>query len=442
MPELRRPLRRLDTMVSGDAVATPGRISEMARGVIGSEILKIAAEIRTLASSGKTICNLTVGDFSPKQFPIPDKLRGGVLAALERGETNYPPSNGVLELRQAVQRFYARELGLEYPLDSILIAGGARPVIYGTYRTLCEPGDEVVYPVPSWNNNHYCHLVGAKHVVIPCGPETRFLPTRDAITAALPTARLVCLNTPLNPTGTAIEPDALRGICEAIVEENERRASKRERPVFLMYDHIYWMLCPGSVRHVTPPDLVPEVAKWTVFIDGISKSLAATGLRVGWAVGPADVMERMSAILGHVGAWAPRAEQVATVGILDDTTAMGEFHARFIPAIQSRLHALHDALQAMRAEGLAVQSIAPMGAIYLTARIFPFGRRTPAGSLLETNEDVRRYVLEAAGVGLVPFQAFGVREETGWFRLSVGAVSAKEIADAMPRLAQALRALA
>src|SRR5688500_5991091 len=132
------------------------RIATMASGLVGSEILKIAAEIRTRMRDGKRICNLTVGDFSPSEFPIPDALRDGVLAALVAGETNYPPATGVQELREAVSRFYARELGLDYPASSILIAGGARPLIYGTYRAVVDPGDKVVYPVPSWNNNHYC----------------------------------------------------------------------------------------------------------------------------------------------------------------------------------------------------------------------------------------------------------------------------------------------
>jgi aspartate aminotransferase len=298
------------------------RIADMASGLIGSEILKIAAEIRTRAATGKAICNLTVGDFAPSQFPIPDALRDGVLAALSKGETNYPPASGVQELREAVSRFYARELGLDYPASSVLIAGGARPLIYGVYRACVDPGDKVVYPVPSWNNNHYCHMVAAREAKVVCGPETLFLPTRAALVRELADARLLCINSPLNPTGTAMSAESLRDICLAIVEENDKRKKTGERPLYLMYDHIYWMLCVEGVEHVTPSKLVPEIVPYTVYIDGISKAFAATGLRVGWSVGPADVIERMSALLGHVGAWAPRAEQVATVQLLDDPSAI------------------------------------------------------------------------------------------------------------------------
>jgi len=430
------------TALARDAGTHPGRrVSTMAEGLVGSEILRIAAEVRALMAQGQRICNLTVGDFDPRYFPIPETLLRGTQAALENGETNYPPASGMPELRQAVLRFYERELGLRYPVESVLAAGGARPVIYCIFRTVCDPGDRVVYPVPSWNNNHYVHMVGAVGVPVVCRPEHRFLPTRDALAEALPGARLVCLNSPLNPTGTAIDRGALTGICEAILAENEGRERRGERPLYLMYDHIYWMLRFGGTEHVTPPQLSPEMARYTIFVDGISKAFAATGLRVGWAVGPTDVIARMSAVLGHVGAWPPRAEQVATVALLDDPAAARDFHARFLSELGTRLDRLHQGFQALRGRGLPVDSIPPMGAIYLTVRIHPFGRRTPEGQELRTNDDVRRYALQAAGVAMVPFQAFGSADEDGWFRLSVGAVSEAEIEEALPRLADALSAL-
>ncbi|MCY1013177.1 hypothetical protein OV079_48145 [Nannocystis pusilla] len=114
------------TAHANDAGPDPAaRLSQMAGALVGSEILKIAAEIRVLMGQGVPVCNLTVGDFSPKQFPIPEVLQQAILRALERSETNYPAANGQVELRQAIQRFYERELGLRYPLDSFLVAGGA-----------------------------------------------------------------------------------------------------------------------------------------------------------------------------------------------------------------------------------------------------------------------------------------------------------------------------
>lgn len=417
------------------------RVSSIAAGIVGSEILKIAADIRALVAKGQKICNLTVGDFDPKQFQIPEALQKGIVAAYDAHETNYPPSNGMPELRAAVQRFYERELGLSVPVESILICGGARPIIYGVYRTLVDPGDVVVFPLPSWNNNHYVHMAGARGVPVKCGPETRFLPTRESILASLGEARLLCLNSPLNPTGTAMSHEMLAGISEAILTENHARERSGKRPVFLMYDQIYWMLTADGTRHVSPPGILPEMARYTIFVDGISKAFAATGVRVGWAVGPVDVIDRMSSILGHVGAWAPRAEQVATAKLLDDSAGIHAYVGELKRGIVSRLSALHEGFQALKAQGLPVDSLSPEGAIYLTVRVAPFGKKTPDGTLVGSNEDVRKLLLDRAGVGVVPFQAFGYPDDDGWFRLSVGAASLRDIQDALPRIGEALRGL-
>src|SRR5579862_457606 len=165
----------------GDPERVDASLSDLARGVVGSEILKIAANIRSLKAAGAEICNLTVGDFDPAQFPIPAALLAGVQQALADGHTNYPPSDGVLALREAVARFYARGLDLAYPVESVLITGGARPLLYGAYRTVIDPGDAVIYPVPSWNNNHYAYLTGARAVELPVRADENFFPQPDEL---------------------------------------------------------------------------------------------------------------------------------------------------------------------------------------------------------------------------------------------------------------------
>ncbi|HET6512271.1 MAG TPA: aminotransferase class I/II-fold pyridoxal phosphate-dependent enzyme, partial [Candidatus Kapabacteria bacterium] len=220
--------------------------SKMASTLVGSEILKIAGDIRAMVAQGKTICNLTVGDFSPKQFPIPELLRSAIHEALDNGETNYPPSDGTPQLRKAIRDFYERRLGLDIPVESIVVTGGARPAIYAAYRSLVDNQEAVVYPVPSWNNNHYVHLSGTVGVPIQCSSENSFLPTRADLSPVLSTARMLSLCSPLNPTGTAFTVDALRGICEAVLEENDRRKANKERPLYLAYDQVYWMLTFGD----------------------------------------------------------------------------------------------------------------------------------------------------------------------------------------------------
>jgi len=409
-------------------------LGEMASGLVGSEILKIAGDVRALRKSGKPLCDLTVGDFSPQQFRIPEVLEKGIAAALAAGQTNYPPSDGLMELRQAVQGLYARALRLEYPIEGILIAGGARPVIWSVYSAVLDRGDRVVYPVPSWNNNHYAHMCGAVGVPVIASAEDRFLPTAESLKDKVRGARLLALTSPLNPAGTGFLRAQLQAIAELVLQENRRREKEggRERPLFLLYDHIYWMLASDEAPHFTPVGLVPEVAPYTVFVDGISKSLAATGLRVGWAVGPPYVVARLRDLLGHVGAWAPRPEQVATAELLKVPGRAEDLARELRSGLLARLQALHDGLASMKKEGLPVTALPPAGALYLSAR-FDLVRK------LGSNEAIRKHLLEKAGFAIVPFQAFGLAADTGWFRLSVGAVSVDEIGQAIPRLRAAIR---
>lgn len=419
-----------------------GRAAEsslLAEGLIGSPILKIAAEVREMAAKGAEICNLTVGDFAPKEFPVPELLSRELTAAVQRGETNYPPSNGMPGLRTAVAGFCERRLGLKPEKDGVLITAGARPLIYGVYRILVDPGERVVFPVPSWNNVHYCQMSGGEAVSVACDAKTAFLPTASLLRGKLRGARLLVLNSPVNPTGTAFTGEQLAEICDAVLEENDRRAGS-DRPLYLLYDQVYWMLTFGGVRHVHPVALRPEMAKYTIYVDGISKSFAATGLRVGWGVGPTAIIQQMSDLLTHVGAWAPRPEQVATTTLLNDDAAIDAYHETMRGEVLARLQTLHDGIVDLKNDGFDVDAAIPSGAIYLSGKFALHGKRSTAGAL-RTDDDVRSYLLKSAGLAAVPFSAFGQPEGSGWFRLSVGAVSLKEIAALMPRLKQSLGAL-
>ena len=421
------PLRFTPAPESGAALST------LARGVHGSLILKIAAEIREMKAHGEAVCNLTVGDFDPDHFPIPAALHEEVRRALSAGQTNYPASDGILALREAIAEYYRREQGLDYPVDGILVAAGARPLLYGIYRTLLDPGDVVVYPVPSWNNDHYVHLAGARAVEVPVHASSNFFPTAEQLAPHLGSARLLVLNSPANPTGTVLDPDELRQLGELVLAENRHRAWRGRRPLYLAFDEVYWTLTFGAARHATPVGLLPDLAPYTILLDAISKSFCATGLRVGWGLMPPVVRSRMADILGHVGAWAPKPEQVATAAFLGRAAEIHAFRACMNAAVRERLDLLYAAFSEMRAAGFPVYAVEPQGAIYLSVKISLLGR-TFRDSLLRTNEDVRELLLREAGFGVVPFQAFGLREESGWFRISVGSVSVDDVRRALPRV--------
>ena len=418
----------------------PLKVSEMAENLIGSEIIKLAAEIQEKIRNGERIFNYTIGDFDPRIFPIPQELNDEIITAYQNHQTNYPAANGMPELRKVVSEFLNDREGLSYSPDEILISGGARPLIYATYITLLDKGDTVVFPVPSWNNNHYCHLSEARSEFIETQPDNDFMPTAEEIRPHLKNATLLSLCSPLNPTGTVFDKEQLTQICDLVLEENRRR-SPEQKPLYLMYDQIYWVLTFGKTEHFNPVSLRLEMREYTIFIDGISKSLAATGVRVGWAFGPQRIMDKMRAILSHVGAWAPKAEQVATAKYLQNKTALNIFLEKFKAEIDMRLHGFYDGFMELKKAGYKVHAIAPQAAIYLTIQLDLKGMKTKNGVVLETQRDVTQHILDEAKLAVVPFSAFGSSDDSTWYRLSVGTCNASEIPDVFLSLKKVLSEL-
>lgn len=427
----------ISTLDFGAPGFVDGSLSERVRGLVGSEILRIAADIRIMKAAGTQVCDLTVGDFNSKYFPIPAALKRGIQEALDAGETNYPPSNGLPELRVAVADFVAREWGPRYPLESVLIASGARPILYAAYRCVINPGDKIVYPVPSWNNNHYTWMCDGVGVPVPNQAADGFMPTLAQLAPHLSDARMLCINSPLNPTGTVIGEAALREITQAVVDENLRRTREGRPHLFLLYDQVYASLVFGAKRHLMPVSLVPESAPWVICLDGVSKAFASTGLRVGWVMAAPEVVARMKSLLGHVGAWAPRPEQVAVARFLNDVDAVREYQVEMNRRVEQRLDRLYEGFEAMKRDGYPVECISPQGAIYLSVCFDLLGSRVGETELV-TNDAIRKIVLDRAGLAMVPFQAFGLEGDSGWFRLSVGAVSLDEIDAVLPRLRRLL----
>jgi aspartate aminotransferase len=418
------------------------KVSEMAEHLIGSEILKIGAEVNEKIRKGERIYNFTIGDFDSYIFPIPDELKAYIIEAYQHNQTNYPPSDGVMALRQAISRYLFATSELQYsPSDEIIIAGGARPIIYSAYRALVDPGDYVLYPVPSWNNNHYIHLTAAKPIEIEASPEHNFMPTVDDIKPHIDKVTLISLCSPQNPTGTVFTHKGLHDICHLILEENYRRGESGHKPVYLLYDQVYCQLTFGGIKHYNPVSIFPEMRNYTVFVDGISKFLAATGVRVGWSMGHKKIIERMKSIVGHVGAWAPKAEQVAIAKYLDHIPHVTNFLEGFKDSLFQRLESFYEGFISLKEEGFKVNAIKPQGAIYLTVNLDLAGMRTPQGALLADGESIMRYILDDAGVALVPFYAFGASGQSPWFRLSVGTSKVEEIPDVINRLRNALQQL-
>ena len=415
-------------------------VSKLAQNLIGSEIIKIGNQVNELKAQGAEIANLTIGDLDSNIYPIPAGLKQNIQKAYADNLTNYPPANGLLSLRKAVAKDIKSRWNLDYSPEDILVSGGSRPLIYATFKTIVDEGDKVVYAVPSWNNNHYAYLTSANAVELEVSPEDNFLPTADVITPHLEGAVLLALCSPLNPTGTMFTKEQLSEICEAVIAENKKRG-EGEKPLYLMYDQIYAMLTFGDSEHFNPVSLYPELRDYTIYIDGTSKCFAATGVRVGWSFGPTKVIDRMKALLTHVGAWAPKPEQQAVAEFLDNTPAVNEFVNDFKGKIAHSLEVLHAGIQEMKAKNFAVDSIKPMGALYLTIKLDYVGNTTEDGKVLKDSTDLVFYLIENAGVALVPFSAFGNSREMPWFRASVGACSVEDLQKMFPKLETALSKL-
>jgi aspartate aminotransferase len=328
-----------------------------------------------------------------------------------------------------------REYGVEYPVASVLVTAGGRPAIYAIFRCVVDPGEVVLYSVPSWNNDYYAEMLGARKIAVQASAANRFQPVLADFLPHLSTARLLCLCSPGNPTGTVMDPETAGEILRAVVEENRRRGDRK--PLFVLFDIMYGSLLQEGGEPYHPLALVPEAAPWVITVDGISKAFAATGLRVGWTLGAPAVIARMKDFLGHVGAWAPRPEQVATAGFLRDPSATAQFRAGMSQRLGERLDALYQGFTALKQEGLPVDCVRAQGAMYVSLKVNLVGKRW-RGQAISDNDALRKLLLTEAGLAAVPFQAFGVPDHTGWFRLSVGAVSGEDIRAMLERVRELL----
>jgi aspartate aminotransferase len=416
------------------------KLSHLAETLIASEIVRLGATIKEKIKAGDHIYNYTIGDFDSSVFPIPAQLQEEIVTAYKEGYTTYPAAEGELDLRKSIGGFLKDNADLDYSPQEILVASGGRPLIYSAYRAIVDKGDKVIYPVPSWNNNHYVHFTEGEHVVIEATRENNFMPTADQIRPHVKGASLLAVCSPLNPTGTTFSKEELTAICDLVIEENESR-KEGEKKLYLLYDQIYWTLTFGNTVHYTPVSLRPKMKDYTIFIDGISKAFAATGVRVGWSMGPAELIQKMRGINSHVGSWAPMAEQKAVARFLTQKDALDTYFKEFKKEISFRLNALAEGFHQLKKEGFSVDAIAPQAAIYLTVQIDLTGKKTADGTVIADQEAVTAYVLNEAKLALVPFGYFGAGKNNSWYRLSVGCCKKEEIETVIDKLRSALSKL-
>ena len=223
-----------------------------------------------------------------------------------------------------------------------------------------------------------------------------------------------------------------------VLEENRKRSLTGKKPLYVLYDEIYWLLTHGETEHFNPVILYPEMKEYTILVDGMSKAFAATGVRLGWATGPKYIINKMKAIISHVGAWSAKAEQMAAAQYLNEQTNVNEYLDDFKSEVYYRLDNFYKGFKSLKEKGFPVDTIKPQAAIYLTVYIDLIGKRTEKGETLKSIQEVYSYLLDEANTALVPFYCSGAGQDVPWFRLSVGTCKKEDISTILSNIENAL----
>jgi len=417
------------------------KLSKLAENLTLRSVSKLSEKIDKKNQQGGKIFNFTLGDFLPQQFAIPSLLEEEIIKAYKGKNTNYPFVSGVEELRTAISEHIKYHGQFEYQPEDIIVASGARPLIYLLFKTLVDPGEKIIYTTPSWNTQYFIYLANAIPVVITTKPENGFLITASDLKPYIKEAVLININSPLNPCGTILSKHALQEIFDLIVEENIQRSATKQKPLYVFFDIIYWFLVYNEIQYINPISLNPKIKDYIVFVDGISKCFAATGVRVGWAFGPQTIIEKMRSISAHLGAWAPKPEQIGTAKYLKNYHAVTTFLSTFKKEIFDRLNIFYITIQKLKNAGYKVDAIEPQGALYLSIKLDIIGAKTKDNKTLANVEDILEYLLEEAKTALVPFYFFGMDENMPWFRLSAGTCSTEEAKTAANLISHAIQKL-
>ena len=400
---------------------TASRIAARVQRIKPSPSSAASDRANELRRQGKSIINLVVGE---PDFDTPTHIRQAASAAIERGETRYTQNAGTPELRKAIADKLARENGLTYNANQILVTSGAKSAIFNAFAATLGAGDEVLIPAPYWVS--YPDMVLAcegEPVTLACPEENAFKLTpaqlRGAITER---TRWLLLNSPSNPTGASYSAAELRALADVLLDHPH---------VLLMTDDIYEHIRYESLNNPHILAIEPALTERTVVVNGVSKTYAMTGWRIGYAAGPTDLIGAMATLQSQSTSNACSVSQAAAVEALNgDQTFVKES----VTVYQQRRNRCLDLLNAI--DGLSCQK--PDGAFYLYVNCAGLlGKSTTQGKRLDTDYDVVMYLLESQGVAVVAGTAYGLAP---FFRISI-ATDIKTLDEGCSRIAAAVTAL-
>ena len=381
------------------------KISRRAANIQESATLAVSGKAKELKAAGKPILSFSAGE---PDFISPAAAMDAARAALDRGETHYTANSGIPELKNAVRDYYKRHFGLEYAAQEVIVACGAKPLIYEALQALVDPGDEVLVFAPAWVS--YVEQIrlaeGVASVVETA--DTGFMPTREAIEKSLsPKTVGMIINTPNNPTGVVYDRAALETIASVA----------KERGLWIINDEIYERLVYGEAKHENILNVAPELRDSILHINGVSKAFCMTGWRIGYALGPRAIISKIDAIQGHLTSNASSIAQWASVGAL--TGAEGDVE-RCRGVFEKRRDLIFGLLSEI--PGLALEK--PTGAFYAFFDV--------RGTKIPDDVEFCTRLLEEKFVAAVPGAAFLA---PGFVRMSY-ACSEDDIREGLRRLAE------
>lgn len=374
-----------------------------------------------LKRQGSPVISLVVGE---PDFDTPPHIRQAAWEAMEQGDTRYTHNSGTIALREAIAQKLQTENGVSYALNEIIVTHGAKGAVFLALGATLNKDDEVIIPAPYWvSYPDMVKLCEGKPVVVPCPESAGFKLTPEALESAItPRTRWLLINSPSNPTGACYTAEDYRALAQVLL---------RHPHVMVMTDEIYEHIRYGSLENPNIVAVEPQLRDRTLIVNGVSKSYAMTGWRIGFIAGPADLIKAIATMKSQTaGATCSISQAAAIAAYSGDQSVLA--HNREIYA-QRR----DSAIQLINAiEGLSC--LPPDGAFYLYINCAEvIGKRTASGTLLETDNDVVLYLLEKANVALVPGSAYGL---SPYFRASI-ATSMQNIETGFSRIASALSAL-
>jgi aspartate/methionine/tyrosine aminotransferase len=374
------------------------RISARIGGIAESATLAVDAKAKALKAAGRPVIGFGAGE---PDFPTPGPIVAAAQAACTDPKNHrYTPAAGLPELRAAVAEKTKRDSGLEITAAQVLITNGGKQAVYQAFATLLDPGDEVILPAPYWTTYpEAITLAGGVPVVVTTGPEADYLPSVEQLEAArTPRTKVLLWCSPSNPTGSVASRELTEAVGRWAVEHG----------VWVVTDEIYEHLVYDGAEAVSLPVAVPELADTCVVLNGVAKTYAMTGWRVGWMAGPTDVIKAATNLQSHLSSnvcnVAQRAALEAVSGPLD---AVAEMRAAF----DRRRRTIVELLSAIP----GVQCPTPRGAFYAYPAVTELIGKELRGAPIDDTVGLAAAILEHAEVAVVPGEAFGT---PGFLRLS------------------------